>query len=171
MSTTEYLKFKKASPEVQELALWVEWLKKDGRGERADLRRCGTLKEILFSPAYHRLRLAFRRLGFIDDNCLAMVTGLAARIKDDDSNGSFAEQMASGKGDGSARVSGLRFRRLLKIKEQEDLFSALIRIIALLGGCANLQSLARSVYLWNDRYIDIRKEWAFDYYSKAPNEQ
>ena len=81
-----------------------------------------------------------------------------------------AEQMATGKTgkvDESARVSGLRFRRLLKVKEQEELFTSMTRIIALLGGTVNLQSLAQSVYFWNDR---TRKKWAFDYYSKSPGE-
>jgi CRISPR system Cascade subunit CasB len=31
----------------------------------------------------------------------------------------------------------------------------------------NLQSLAQSVYFWNDR---TRKRWALEYYSKATNE-
>lgn len=169
--STNYLKFKKDSPEIQELVSWIDWLKKEGKGERAELRRCSTLTEVVFTPAYHRLRQVFRHIGVCDDNSLALVVGLTSRIKDDDNNGSFAEQMASGKIDGSARVSGLRFRRLLQFKESEDFYSAMIRIIALLGGKVNLQSLARSVYLWGDRFIDIRKEWAFDYYSKALNEK
>jgi CRISPR system Cascade subunit CasB len=80
----------------------------------------------------------------------------------------LAEQMATGKTDGSARVSGLRFRRLLKVKEADGLFSALGRVVALLGGAVNLQSLANSVYFWNDR---TRKQWAFEYYTKSPSEQ
>lgn len=80
----------------------------------------------------------------------------------------IAEQMATGKPDGSARVSGLRFRRLLKVKDQEELFGAMTQVISLVGGTANIQSLAQSVYFWNDR---TRKDWAFEYYSKAPTEQ
>jgi CRISPR system Cascade subunit CasB len=89
-------------------------------------------------------------------------------VKNDIADSPFAEQMATGKADGSARVSGLRFRRLLKAKEPDDLFTAMGRVVALLGSSINLQSLAKSVYFWNDR---TRKQWAFDYYSKSPSEQ
>jgi CRISPR system Cascade subunit CasB len=53
------------------------------------------------------------------------------------------------------------------MKEQDELFAGMTRIIALLGGTVNLQSLAQGVYFWND---GTRKKWAFDYYSKAPGE-
>lgn len=162
------LRFDRVSPETEALRAWWRWLD-ENRGERAVLRRCGTLTEVVFSPAYYRLRSAVSRFGFIDDDSLALVAGLAARIKDDIGNVSIAEQMATAKssGDAKARVSGLRFRRLLKVKEREDLFSAMTRIIALLDGSVNLQSLTQGVYFWNDK---TRKQWAFDYYSKAPGE-
>lgn len=166
-----YLKFKKDSPEVQKLSEWWDELEKKYRGERAVLRRCGTLTEVAFSPAYHRLRRALMNIGRVDDNLLSLVAVLSARVKTNDSATSIAKQMATGKADGSARVSGLRFRRLLKMKEQDEIFTGMGRIIALLGGTVNLQSLARSLYLWNDKYAEIRKEWALKYYSEAPNEK
>jgi len=98
---------------------------------------------------------------------LALITGLAARVKINTMENTVPEQMASGKADESARVSGLRFRRLLKVKDPDALFTTLGRVIALLGGAVNLQSLAESVYFWNDR---TRKKWAFEYYAKAPSE-
>jgi CRISPR system Cascade subunit CasB len=164
------LRFDKGAPETEALATWWRWLD-DNRGERAVLRRCGTLTDVAFSPAYHRLRSVVSRFGSVDDNGLALVAGLAARIRGDIGGVSIAEQMATAKsgGDAKARVSGLRFRRLLKVKEQEDLFSAMTRVIALLGGAVNMQSLAQGVYLWNDN-DKTRKQWAFDYYSKAPGE-
>ena len=165
--STSYLRFDKDSPEQQALVVW--WRELDNnRGERAALRRSAALAEVAFSPAYHRLRLAVGRFGAVDYEGLALVAGLAARVKIDGEGSTIAEQMATGKVDGSARVSGLRFRRLLKVKEQEALFTSMTRIIALLGGNVNLQSLAQSVYFWNDR---TRKKWAFEYYSKATNQQ
>jgi len=125
----EYLNFKKDSPEVRELINWWEGLDED-RGERAVLRRCHNQAEIVFSPAYHRLRISVRHLGMLDDDRLALVAGLVARIKPPgDNSGNIAEQMATGKPDGSARVSGLRFRRLLKIKDRENLFTGMTRVI------------------------------------------
>jgi len=170
MSTT-YLKFEHDSPETQALAAW--WLKlNDNRGDRAELRRCSTLAEVAFTPAYHRLRLDLMKLGVVNADALALVAGLAARVKSNLAGNTLAEQMAIPKDtsakDGKAKVSGLRFRRLLKVKEREDLFTAMGRVIALLGGAVNLQSLADSVYYWNDR---TRKQWAFEYYTKSPSEQ
>ena len=166
--STLYLRFDKESPETEALKSWWHWLD-DNRGERAILRRCGTLTDVVFAPAYHRLWSAVSRFGFVDDDGLALVAGLAARIKEDIGSGSIAEQMATAKsgGNAKARVSGLRFRRLLKVKERADLFSTITRVIALLGGSVNMQSLAQGVYFWNDK---TRKQWAYDYYSKAQSE-
>jgi CRISPR system Cascade subunit CasB len=164
--SSSYLRFEKDSPEYQSLAFWWRELDKN-RGERAVLRRCRELTDVGFSPAYHRLRLAVSKFGYVDDDGLALAAGLGARVKDDVPGSSIAEQMATGKADGSARVSGLRFRRLLKVKEREELFTIMTRIIALLGSAVSLHSLVQSVYFWNDR---TRKLWAFDYYSKSPGE-
>jgi CRISPR system Cascade subunit CasB len=165
MSTT-FLRFDKDSPELKALDAWWRSLN-DNRGDRAELRRCGTLAEVVFTPSYHRLRQTVCRHGAVYDEGLALVAGLAAKVKSITLDSTVAEQMAIGKGE-SARVSGLRFRRLLKVKGQEELFTAFGRVIALLGGAVNLQSLAQSAYFWNDR---TRKQWAFDYYSKAPSEK
>ncbi len=166
-----YLKFKTNSPEVKQLINWWEELDRNYRGERAYLRRCNNLTEVYFSPSYHRLRRMLLNIGRVEDNSLSLVVGVSARVKTNDDFSGIAQQMASGKADNSARVNGLRFRRLLKIKDRDEFFKAMRRIIALLGGAVNLQSLARSLYLWHDKYIDIRKEWAFEYYSTAPDEK
>ncbi len=165
--STSYLRFEKESPELQAFIAWWQSLD-DNRGDRAELRRCGTLAEVAFNPSYHRLRQTVCRYGAVRDDGLALIVGLAARVKSNTAAHTIAEQMATGKTDGSARVSGLRFRRLLKAKGQEELFISLGRVIALLGGGVNLQSLAQSGYFWNDI---TRKQWAFDYYSKAPSEK
>jgi CRISPR system Cascade subunit CasB len=162
---SSYLRFDKDSPEQQALVAWWRELDKN-RGERAVLRRSRTLAEVAFSPAYHHLRLTLSRLGPVDYDRLALVAGLSARVKVDNEGSPIAGQMAAAQANGSALVSGLRFRRILKMKE-DALFAGMTRIIALLSGTVNLQSLAQSVYFWNDQ---TRKEWAFEYYSKAPHE-
>jgi CRISPR system Cascade subunit CasB len=70
-------------------------------------------------------------------------------------------------GSTNARVSGLRFRRLLKVQNNSDLFEPLIRVVRMLDGNVNISSLANSIYWWNDF---TRKDWAFAYYDKAPDE-
>lgn len=162
-----FLRFNKDSAELKDFVAWWESLD-EKRGDRAELRRCATLTEVVFTPAYHRLRQALCHYGAVHDDGLALAAGLAARVKSNITDGTIAEQMASGKADDSARVSGLRFRRLLKIKDKEALFPALGRVIALIDSGVNLSSLIQSVYFWNDR---SRKQWAFDYYSKAPSEK
>lgn len=165
--STAYLKFEHESPETQALITWWQSLG-DNRGDRAELRRCSTLAEVAFTPAYHKLRLSVGKFGQVNADGLALVAGLAARVKSHVPGDTLAEQMATGKADGSARVSGLRFRRVLKIKDREELFMAMGRVVALLGGAVNLHSLANNLYYWNDR---TRKQWAFDYYTKSPSEQ
>lgn len=164
-----YLAFNKESPECLELIKWWQALNND-RGARAELRRCRNLSEVVFSPAYHRLRQAILHLdgvGSIHEEGLATVVGLTARVKVNDETMDIASQMATGKTGDTAAVSGLRFRRLLKARDNNELFILMTRAIALLGGSVNLQSLAKSVYWWNDR---TKKKWAFGYYSKAPDE-
>ena len=70
-------------------------------------------------------------------------------------------------GSDRARVSGLRFRRLLKISDREELYQPLIRIVRLLGGQANILSLADDIYFWGE---NVRKNWAYAYYETAPSE-
>lgn len=165
--STAYLKFEHESPETLALITWWQSLG-DNRGDRAELRRCSTLAEVVFTPAYHKLRLSVGKFGQVNADGLALVAGLAARVKSHVPGDTLAEQMATGKADDSARVSGLRFRRVLKIKDREELFMAMGRVVALLGGAVNLHSLANNLYYWNDR---TRKQWAFDYYTKSPSEQ
>jgi CRISPR system Cascade subunit CasB len=166
MSAT-YLSFDKDSPEMRAFTAWWQALD-DNRGDRSELRRCSTVVDVAFTPAYHRLRLSVLKFGAPYDDGLALLAGLSVRVKNDLPEQSFSEQMATGKSDGSARVSGLRFRRLLKVSEPDALLIAMGRVIALLGSSANLQSLAKSVYFWNDR---TRKQWALEYYSASPSEK
>jgi CRISPR system Cascade subunit CasB len=127
--------------------------------------------EVTFSPAYHRLlgRLQ-EQSGTVNREALAAVVGLATHVKTHtDSGGSLAKQMATPKAGGSgARVSGLRFRRLLAVSERDELYPLLIRVVRLLDGNVNLLSLANAVYWWNE---NTRKQWAYDYYSTAPAEK
>jgi CRISPR system Cascade subunit CasB len=163
----KYVTFKSDSSEMDELKTWWTSLQKN-HGDRAKLRRCRTLTEVALLPAFHRLRLDVQKHGRVNYDNLALIAALIARVKSSSENSSIAEQMATGKPDGSARVSGLRFRRLLKVKDTDELYTAMSRVVALLGGAVNVQSLAQSMYWWND---GTRKQWAFDYYSKAPTEK
>lgn len=152
-------------PEHESGKILMEWwvgLEKH-RGDRAQLCRARSPVEIVFSPSYHRLH---EKLWFPNADSLALVAGVCAHVKMS-VPGKFAEQMASGNKD-KATVSGLRFRRLLAINDRNELYLAMIRIIRLLGGVADIYSLAQAMYWWNER---TKKQWAFDYYGKAPNDE
>ena len=62
-------------------------------------------------------------------------------------------------------VSELRFRRLLQ-HEREELYVALIRVIRLLDGCANIHELANVCFHWG--YTE-KKRWAFAYFKNVKN--
>ena len=158
------------SEEVQQALLdWWNDLG-DHRGERAELRRCRNVDEVRLLPGYHRLRRSLDRHGFPvrkHDAQLGAVAGLLAHIKED-VRGSFAEQMATpASGSNKARLSGLRFRRLLRIADRATLYHPLIRVLRLLDGKANVRAVAKDVFLWG---MGVRQRWALHYYEKAPEE-
>ncbi|MHB1047203.1 MAG: type I-E CRISPR-associated protein Cse2/CasB [Thermoanaerobaculia bacterium] len=142
------------------------------RGERAELRRASTPAEAIFCPAYHRLLGELRNAGHLPGASaaagLAIVAALVAHVETNAPSGSFARQMAEPAGSQrGARVSGLRFRRLLAVPDREQLLPALVRALRLTGGRANVLEMARSAFFWGDA---VRKRWAYDYYESAPKE-
>ena len=166
MNDAKYLKFE----DPQAAAILLEWWQGQdkNRGERAALRRCRSLTEVVFVPSFHGLLRELSQCSSVNAEGLALVAGLVSHVKSNSPGLGIAEQMAKPrKLGGSAALSGLRFRRLLKVQTREDLYAALVRVVALLGGTVNLMSLAKSAYEWNDW---TRKQWAFDYYSTAPTE-
>ncbi|MEW6220899.1 MAG: type I-E CRISPR-associated protein Cse2/CasB [Thermodesulfobacteriota bacterium] len=153
------------------LLVWWHELGKN-RGAAATLRRATDPGAVAFSPAFHRLldglRAAGCPLGPREADRLAAVAGLAAHVKSHTPGASLAQQMAAAKAPGSgARVSGLRFRRLLAVAERDELYPLLIRVIRQLGGAVNLVSLANAVFWWNER---TRTTWAYEYYAACPSE-
>lgn len=167
MKQMQYISFMN-DPEARKILIdW--WTGLDhARGDRAALRRCRSVQEVAFVPAFHRLRQNLSRIAPLDAEKLAMVAGILSHVKKNDPSLRFAQQMATpGEGGDRARVSGLRFRRLLKIEEHEDLYGMVIRAIRLLDGSLNIASLADGVYWWNGK---TKNNWAFDYYDKAPSE-
>lgn len=131
------------------------------RGARAQLKRCADPTEVFFCPAFHDLARRLMAWSPRQKETVAVIAGVLAHVKKDPADGCrFAVQMGAQKGT-RAIVHGLRFRRLIQIKEREDLFKSLIRIVRLLDGTANVADLADSIYYWGDAR---RRDWACDYY-------
>jgi len=171
-----------SQPEVRD-SLLTWWKELDNvRGERAVLRQCHTPLEVVFTPAFHRLKIRLEPFGSVSPDHmenLAIVAGVLSYVKEYRYKGhernfqqSFAVQMASpplkwGR-EKRACVSDLRFRQLLKIDDPDKLYPAMIRFVRLLGGSVDIVSLANGIYWWNER---TKKEWAYAYYENAPNEE
>ncbi len=167
MEQKPYLKFTR--PETSEILLdWWKELEKS-RGDRAELRRCHSPLKVAFTPAYHRLRYALMKHGSIKDMDLALVAGVISHVKSP-VPGSFPVQMADSADGKKAKVSSMRFRSLLSIRDDEPdkLFEKMIRIVHLLDDSADIPSLANGIYWWNEQ---TKKTWAFAYYEHAPSEE
>ncbi len=146
---------------------WLEL--EDNRGDRARLRRCANLTEVVFEPAYHRLRIDLPMFSEREDIRIAAVAGVLSHVRDHQPGLAFAAQMAQPKAAGGRTpVSGLRFRRLLKCRDHAEVFPALIRIVKLLGRDVDIYSLAHTAFRWDDQ---LRKQLAYGYYAAAPGDE
>lgn len=167
MEQKHYLTF--TQPETREIL--IDWWKEldTNRGDRAELRRSHSPLNVAFSPAYHRLRIALLKQGPVKDEDLGLVAGVLSHVKSY-TPGSFPLQMAGPDSADSkkARVSGIRFRRVLTIDDRDKLYETMIRVVHLLGDSVDIPSLANGIYWWNER---TKKEWAFAYYEHAPSEE
>lgn len=187
MEQSQYLRFEPGRPEGDALLAW--WRDLHGhteeadeqpeapgkpaprprppnyRGDRAELRRCAELTAVVLTPAYQRLYYALRNIEGLrspHEVRLATVAGVLAWVRAPHPE-PFARHMAQSRGDAGSppRVSELRFRRLLRIREPAELYPILVRLVRLLDDTADILSLARGAYGWGD---ELRKRWAYDYF-------
>jgi CRISPR system Cascade subunit CasB len=136
------------------------------RGELAELKRSKSMEEVMLTPRFQVLRRAFLKTERHKDIvACATIAGVLAHVEHNDTKYPFAEWLAMPKVEGGSesRLSELRFRRLIRIETRKDLFAALIRILPLAGDTAQIGTLARDIYYWNER---TRREWTFRYYDK-----
>ena len=169
MEQTKSLSFVSNQDARDALIKWWNGLD-NSRGDRAALRRCHNPTEVAFNPAFHRLRMKFKPFGYVNQESLALIAGILSHVRNNNEHVHIAAQMATPKsGSTTACVSGLRFRRILKVQDNTDLFEPLIRIVHMLDGTVNIPVLANSIYWWNVN-DSTRKDWAFRYYDKAPAE-
>jgi CRISPR system Cascade subunit CasB len=163
----------------------LEWWKnlKQNKGDRAELRRCKNLEEIQKASAYQRCYWQLKKYFTQEQQVpsreqMSIIIGLATHIEDNDTKYIdtdskkekeyyFAYQMAAPKGkgkDASPKLSELRFRRLLKIKDRENLYHFLIQVIRMLDKKVNLLNLLSIAYFWGDK---AKTSLAYKYYEKA----
>lgn len=146
-------------------------------GDRAELVRCRTPGAVAMTPAFSRLRRTLPHRGEWNrsDEMLAVLVGVLAHVRSDDTESrfankpSFAARLASG--DGKPRMSGLRFRRLLKAKTAEEAMRHLIDAVRLCDGTASVTSLARDLPWLLHPNERTKKDWALAYYSTVPPDE
>jgi CRISPR type I-E-associated protein CasB/Cse2 len=157
------------SPEVAALRRWHrDLLEKHRRGDRAELRRAGTIGEAAMAPAFHDLlsRLGGRLAAEPEGPAFAALAGLAAlaAVVQQDTPGVSLGHSLSRPGTDTRAVSPARFRRLLACEGLEDRLETLRRLVLLLGRRIDLAELAKAVCDWTP---ESQRRLAYDYYENA----
>ena len=154
------------------LRKWWRELQSDEE-ERARIRRCGDPSSVMLSPEYQRLLDLLKGAGYELDAghsyAVAAVTGLVAQVTSDTGPGvTFAHQMAApAPGSKKARISGLRFHRLIGEEQREMVYLLLMPVMDLLSGTVNLTDMARGLFKWD---AAARKRWSDEYYAVVRRE-
>jgi CRISPR system Cascade subunit CasB len=87
------------------------------------------------------------------------VAGVLSHVKKD---GNFSDKsMAAAM---TEKVKDLRFRKLLRTEDQDDLFQIMLRLVHLMDDRANVYDLIRSLLNWREW---TRRKWAEDYYTNT----
>lgn len=150
----------------KKLSEWWQGLE-DDRGQRAELRRAKCVQDVIMLPCFHRACRQFASLFGRESRWhsrMALIMGVLSNVKEIPTDGvGVAKQMA--RGDNKPVVSELRFRRLLQ-HEREELYVALIRVIRLLEGKADIHDIAQSCFYWG---YAVKKRWAFAYFENVKN--
>ena len=156
---------------VDAAAAWWHGLQPDlethrpgDRASLARLRRCATVAEAMTEPAAIAL---FRRIGATRADDLPHIATLAAvlaHVREDVPEGRVARRLGPDYPDApeTARMSALRFRRLLEAAPGDEQLTAFRRMVALAGGSLPLRDLARSLLDWDD---ERRRRWIYDYWN------
>lgn len=147
--------------------VWRWWKDLDeDRAGRAELRRCGTVSDVAFVPAYHRLlRRLGSRLALSDARRVAAIAAVLSHVETEPaSGGSLARQMGSKVGDKGPAVSDARFRHLIRSEDPEELLRELVRVVRQLGRVAAVDALFKDLMRWDE---ETRMRWARDYYEAA----
>ncbi|MNM92606.1 CRISPR-associated protein Cse2 [compost metagenome] len=155
-----------------------------GRASRAMLRRCTDLDGLLMESANHLLARRLIELdshksqrSLVDEDAayahLALVGGVLAQVRDDvrDSH-SLAWRLGNAAGNEQPRMSELRFKRLQRARDVDDLYLQWRRAVQLADGKADAAQLADDLLAWlierewppGRASEGVKFRWACDYY-------
>lgn len=136
-------------------------------GALARLRR-GGLQDAALEPATADLYRAIRP--FLNEKpedayeTTALIAAVLAHVRKPDERP--VARAAGAQGEKAARLSPLRFRKILAARGKADCLVAFRRLVALLGKSADVGDLAVSLAEWNRNSAGDRRRtrWAFEYY-------
>lgn len=143
---------------------------------RAKLRRCRDRVEAFMIPEALQLGNTLAPSASVNDR-LGTAIDLArvlAHIKKDNPEHpmrnvgwpSFPRDTA-GEGTERPKLAETRFKRLLQATDGEERVDAFVRLIALMGGQANVREISDAFWWWNHPSGRIRQQWAFVYFNAA----
>lgn len=148
------------------------------RAARAQLRRCANGLDAVAQRGAHRLlRDCEESCAGAETRCpppdqLLSLAPLLAWVEIDQYEKSFPEQLAAPQSEGGdrPRYSELRFRRLLE-SQGAEVYQELRRALQFFKNKpVNTLWIAEAACYWNDEFRgpDLRRRWAYEYYSHLP---
>lgn len=135
--------------ERQKVRQWHDWLLAEKqKGERARLRRCDTVSEVLFQTGFHRLCKTLPRLEVFAIEGLGLVAGLLSWCETSNEQ-ELAERLGQKRtGSEQPLFSELRFQRLMAIDDSEEFYKAMRRAIVQVDKTCEPVMLSDSVLHW-----------------------
>ncbi len=148
--------------------LYEEWWRRleDDKRERAKLRRCNTITDVVMTRAFQELRWEVIRRGEkASIEWLALGAALAAHVRENNSD-PLPKRMATIKQGDRPAVSELRFRRLMQTDrdDHDALLRNLRRVLDTVDNKTSISRLFADCRNWNSDSDWVRKKWATEYY-------
>lgn len=146
------------------LGWWQQYLRPaedtgPSRALRARLRRADQVIDVLAEGRVIELHDRLDRRA--DPLTLAALAQVLAHVERHE-----GRRIAQAFGAGDPKpLSTLRFQRLIRSDDREELATGLRRALPLIGGACNVAALAEDILFWGEK---PRIRWCFDYYGAAP---
>ena len=143
-------------------------------GDRSRLRRCGQIQDALMIAATHDLSHRLTPLGLSSLKRTALLAAITAQVRTPIQGGETMAAMLGAPGGNGPKFSEVRFRRLLRSANEDDLLLQLRRAVSMLGNSCHLPSLVETIRYWSfepSKGSNITNQWAYDYYKAFPRQK